>query len=161
MKWHCSTGQNPQWAVVPMEEEEEEVFVSPWGWQLGAETCSTFSRLLYDLYLIVCFCWRVKLIVSLMHGIYCTVSNCSWLLRICNCSFRRACNSVSVKLTVGWVAIHYRIRDLWDINYARRFVFFLRTFNQMQEYYLNFNHDYILPTIFRLMTHQSPHRSGG
>jgi len=21
---HCSTGQSPQWAVVPMEEEEEE-----------------------------------------------------------------------------------------------------------------------------------------
>jgi hypothetical protein len=24
MKGHCSTGKNPQWAVVPMEEEEEE-----------------------------------------------------------------------------------------------------------------------------------------
>jgi len=24
MEGHCSTGQNPQWAVVPMEEEEEE-----------------------------------------------------------------------------------------------------------------------------------------
>jgi len=24
MKGHCSTGQSPQWAVVPMEEEEEE-----------------------------------------------------------------------------------------------------------------------------------------
>ena len=23
MEGHCSTGQNPQWAVVPMEEEEE------------------------------------------------------------------------------------------------------------------------------------------
>ena len=23
---HCSTGQSPQWAVVPIEEEEEEVF---------------------------------------------------------------------------------------------------------------------------------------
>jgi hypothetical protein len=25
MEGYCSTGQNPQWAVVPMEEEEEEV----------------------------------------------------------------------------------------------------------------------------------------
>ena len=24
MEGHCSTGQNPQWAVVPMEEEKEE-----------------------------------------------------------------------------------------------------------------------------------------
>jgi len=24
MEGHCSTGQIPQWAVVPMEEEEEE-----------------------------------------------------------------------------------------------------------------------------------------
>jgi len=25
MEGHCSTGQSPQWAVVPMEEEEEEI----------------------------------------------------------------------------------------------------------------------------------------
>jgi len=25
MEGYCSTGQNPQWAVVPMEEEEEEI----------------------------------------------------------------------------------------------------------------------------------------
>jgi len=25
MEGHCSTGQSPQWAVVPMEEEEEFV----------------------------------------------------------------------------------------------------------------------------------------
>jgi len=24
MEGHCSTGQRPQWVVVPMEEEEEE-----------------------------------------------------------------------------------------------------------------------------------------
>ena len=24
MEGHCSTGQSPQWAVVPMEEEHEE-----------------------------------------------------------------------------------------------------------------------------------------
>jgi len=24
MEGHCSTGQSPEWAVVPMEEEEEE-----------------------------------------------------------------------------------------------------------------------------------------
>jgi len=24
MEGHCSTGQSPQWVVVPMEEEEEE-----------------------------------------------------------------------------------------------------------------------------------------
>jgi len=24
MEGHCSTGQSPQWAVVPMEEEEED-----------------------------------------------------------------------------------------------------------------------------------------
>jgi len=24
MEGHCSTGQSPQWAVVPMEDEEEE-----------------------------------------------------------------------------------------------------------------------------------------
>ena len=27
MEGHCSTGQSPQWAVVPLEEEEEEEFV--------------------------------------------------------------------------------------------------------------------------------------
>jgi hypothetical protein len=26
MEGSCSTGQSPQWAVVPVEEEEEEVF---------------------------------------------------------------------------------------------------------------------------------------
>jgi hypothetical protein len=26
MEGHCSTGQSPQWAVVPMEEEEEELY---------------------------------------------------------------------------------------------------------------------------------------
>ena len=26
MEGHCSTGQSPQWAVVPMEEEEEDGF---------------------------------------------------------------------------------------------------------------------------------------
>jgi hypothetical protein len=26
MEGHCSTGQSPQWAVVPMEEEEESLF---------------------------------------------------------------------------------------------------------------------------------------
>ena len=26
MEEHCSTGQSSQWAVVPMEEEEEEYF---------------------------------------------------------------------------------------------------------------------------------------
>jgi len=25
MEGHCSTGQSPQWAVMPMEEEEEQV----------------------------------------------------------------------------------------------------------------------------------------
>jgi len=25
MEGHCSTGQSPQWAVVPMEEEEEDM----------------------------------------------------------------------------------------------------------------------------------------
>ena len=54
-----------------------------------------------------------------------------------NCSFRRACNPGSVKLTVGWVAIHHRIQDLRGTNYARKFVFFLSSFNQIQEYYLN------------------------
>jgi len=24
---HCSTGQSPQWAVVPLDEEEEELFI--------------------------------------------------------------------------------------------------------------------------------------
>jgi hypothetical protein len=27
MEGHCSTGQSPQWAVVPMEEEEEDILV--------------------------------------------------------------------------------------------------------------------------------------
>jgi len=27
MEDNCSTGQSPQWAVVPMEEEEEELFI--------------------------------------------------------------------------------------------------------------------------------------
>ena len=27
MEGHCSTGQSPQWAVVPVEDEEEEVFI--------------------------------------------------------------------------------------------------------------------------------------
>jgi len=25
MEGHCSTGQSPQWAVVPMEEEEDKI----------------------------------------------------------------------------------------------------------------------------------------
>jgi len=30
MEGHCSTGQSPQWAVVPIEEEEEEdVYMYP------------------------------------------------------------------------------------------------------------------------------------
>ena len=29
MEGHCSTGQSPQWAVVPMEEEEEEEYRDP------------------------------------------------------------------------------------------------------------------------------------
>jgi hypothetical protein len=28
MEGYCSTGQSPQWAVVPMEEEEEYIFNS-------------------------------------------------------------------------------------------------------------------------------------
>jgi len=28
MEGHCLTDQSPQWAVVPMEEEEEEVLLS-------------------------------------------------------------------------------------------------------------------------------------
>jgi len=27
MEGHCSTGQSPQWAVVPMEEEEEDIYI--------------------------------------------------------------------------------------------------------------------------------------
>ena len=34
MEGHCSTGQSPQWAVVPMDEEEEECKV------LGNAWCS-------------------------------------------------------------------------------------------------------------------------
>jgi len=37
MEGHCPTGQSPQWAVVPMEEEEEEpdfdytdIYVNVW-----------------------------------------------------------------------------------------------------------------------------------
>ena len=26
MEGHCSTGQSPQWAVVPMEEDEEYIY---------------------------------------------------------------------------------------------------------------------------------------
>jgi hypothetical protein len=26
MEGYCSTGQNPQWAVVPVEEEEEDIY---------------------------------------------------------------------------------------------------------------------------------------
>ena len=29
MEGHCSTGQSPQWAVVPMEEEEEAIKSRP------------------------------------------------------------------------------------------------------------------------------------
>jgi hypothetical protein len=29
MEGYCSTGQTPQWAVVPVEEEEEELFDRP------------------------------------------------------------------------------------------------------------------------------------
>ena len=36
-------------------------------------------------------------------------------------------------LTVGWEAIHHRIRDLRGTNYARRFVFFISPFHQIQE----------------------------
>jgi hypothetical protein len=27
MEGYCSTGQSPQWAVVPVEEEEEEEYI--------------------------------------------------------------------------------------------------------------------------------------
>ena len=43
MEGHCSTGQSPQWAVVPMEEEEEEGDRESW-WQIGKKMeghCST------------------------------------------------------------------------------------------------------------------------
>jgi len=29
MEGHCSTGQSPQWAVVPMAEEEEDTYCYP------------------------------------------------------------------------------------------------------------------------------------
>jgi len=32
MEGYCLTGQSPQWAVVPMEEEEEEDLRSITGW---------------------------------------------------------------------------------------------------------------------------------
>jgi len=28
MEGHCSTSQSPQWAVLPMEEEDEDVWLS-------------------------------------------------------------------------------------------------------------------------------------
>jgi len=31
MEGYCSTGQSPQWAVLPMEEEAEEVYESSSG----------------------------------------------------------------------------------------------------------------------------------
>jgi len=39
---HCSTGQSPQWAVVPMEEEEEEYIIAHiLSHYLRQVTCST------------------------------------------------------------------------------------------------------------------------
>jgi hypothetical protein len=44
MEGSCSTGQSPQWAVVPVEEEEE---IRRWwcmGWDLGKDReCSNHS----------------------------------------------------------------------------------------------------------------------
>ena len=37
MEGHCSTGQSPQWALVPMEEEEEVI----------ATRCTNLSNLFY------------------------------------------------------------------------------------------------------------------
>jgi len=42
MEGCCSTGQSPQWAVVPMEEEEEEVCFNDVGFNsLGMEIAPT------------------------------------------------------------------------------------------------------------------------
>ena len=43
MEGHCSTGQSPQWAVVPMEEEEE----------VNQEY--SFGSIVIIVYMVVCF----------------------------------------------------------------------------------------------------------
>ena len=48
MEEHCSTDQSPQWAVVLMEEEEEENFLY---WQLARRIRDlTFTHCFYILY---------------------------------------------------------------------------------------------------------------
>jgi len=42
MEGHCSTSQSPQWAVVPMEEEEEDTYFMDW--------TVAYSRLVSDYY---------------------------------------------------------------------------------------------------------------
>ena len=41
MEGHCLTGQSPQWAVVPMEEEQEDG--ESW-WQIGKNGRTLFDR---------------------------------------------------------------------------------------------------------------------
>jgi len=52
MEEHCSTGQSPQWTVVPMEEGEEELFL-------------TFQRF----YIFECISWAINQLISLRHGV--------------------------------------------------------------------------------------------
>jgi len=44
MEGHCSTGQSPQWAAVPMEEKEEEEEEDYEHTVL--ETCTAFNKLI-------------------------------------------------------------------------------------------------------------------
>jgi hypothetical protein len=46
------------------------VLVTPRRLHLGAETCSSFLRLIYELYLVVCICWWIWLIKGVTHGMY-------------------------------------------------------------------------------------------
>ena len=45
MEGHCSTGQSPQWAVVPMEEEEVEGATNFLNSVHGSRICKSYSGL--------------------------------------------------------------------------------------------------------------------
>lgn len=60
------------------------VFVTSWGWYLGAETCKSFIRWLYSLYLIVCFVDEYYRIVEMFAAIEFKIYPPSIMIKMCN-----------------------------------------------------------------------------
>ena len=80
MEGHCSTGQSPQWAVVPMEEEGGIVLLSQ-----SSELCSCLSvasRKVLCLLCVVCDYLVVvlkQLCIYIKFDSHCVKLQCKWL----------------------------------------------------------------------------------